>query len=131
MALCEASKEAAYLRQLLSDIFGKPLTDPVPLFEDNKACRFIAEDAKHHNRAKHIDIQYHFSRECQQSGKTKVVPVNSQRQLADFLTKYLSPVVLQRLTIRAFGHLPSFFDEDMTTPLVSPTMNKKGDKLQK
>ena len=87
MALCEASKEAMYLRQLFKELSLSKLSEPAYLMEDNEACKLIASDAKHHNRAKHIDVQYHFSRDCQQQGLTKVLAVHTQRQLADMLTK--------------------------------------------
>ena len=119
MALCEASKEAMYLRQLFKGLSLSKLSEPAYLMEDNEACKLIASDAKHHNRAKHIDVQYHFSRDCQQQGLTKVLAVHTQRQLADMLTKYVRPNVLQRLTWIAFGYYPEFHLQDPKTPLVS------------
>ena len=117
MALCEATKEAMYLRQLMADI--KNSEQPkVTILEDNMACRLISKDAQHHTRAKHIDVQYHFSRECQEAGHTEVIQVHTQRQLADYLTKYLSANTLRRLVKCAFGHDPEFHGEDPKTPLV-------------
>ena len=140
MALCEAAKEAMYFRQLLAGI--KECKAPVvTILEDNRACRLISKDAQHHNRAKHIDVQYHYTRECQQRGCIEVVQVNTQRQLADFLTKYLSPTVLQRLTERAFGYTPEFHSEKATSPLVevqtsstttnTPTMNSTRGRISR
>ena len=54
MALCEASKEALYLRQLFKELGLLKTGEPAYLMEDNEACKLIASDAKHHNRAKHI-----------------------------------------------------------------------------
>ena len=120
MALCEASKEAMYLKQLFKELSLSKPSEPAYLMEDNEACKLIASDAKHHNRAKHIDVQYHFSRDCQQQGLTKVLAVHTQRQLADMLTKYVRPNVLQRLTWVAFGYYPEFHLQNPKTPLVSP-----------
>ena len=119
MALCEASKEALYLRQLFKELGLLKTGEPAYLMEDNEAFKWIASDAKHHNRAKHIDVQYHFSRDCQQQGFTKVLAVNTQRQLADMLTKYVKPNILQRLTWVAFGYYPEFHLEDPKTPMVT------------
>ena len=119
MALCEASKEALYLKQLFSWIGLMPENEPALIPEDNQACRYIATDAKHHSRAKHIDIQYHFARECNQMGKTKVAEVNTQRQLADFLTKYVNTIVLHRLTKAAFGYDIKFHFQEHKLPLAS------------
>ena len=128
MALCEATKEALYLKQLFTEI-GMMLPDePVLIMEDNQACKLISRDAQHHTRAKHIDVQYHFSREAQQKGKTKVVDVHTQRQLADYLTKYVHPIVLDRLSKAAFGHDTSFHYQDPTTPLVTQAKTIKTDR---
>ena len=117
MALCEASKEAVYLRQLFSEIGLMQSDESVLILEDNLACRYIATDAKHHSRAKHIDIQYHFARECNQLGKTKVTEVHTQRQLADYLTKYISGTVLHRLTKAAFGYDKDFHFQEHKQPI--------------
>ena len=127
MALCEASKEALYLRQLFTEVGMMEKNDPALLMEDNQACKPISEDAQHHHRAKHIGTQYHFSRECQDHGKTKVLSANTQRQLADYLTKYLNPIALRRLRLAAFGYNTKFHKEDPKSPLetpISPLGNK-------
>ena len=111
----------------------------VTILEDNMACRMISKDAQHHTRAKHIDVQYHFSRECQEAGQTEVIHVHTQRQLADYLTKYLSPTTLRRLVKCAFGHAPEYHGEDPKTPLVedntlsssSPNEQNMGDDQRK
>ena len=119
MALCEASKEALYLKQLFCEIYLMDRYDSVVILEDNQACRLIATDAKHHSRAKHIDVQYHFARECNQQGKTNVMEVNTQRQLSDYLTKYVTKTVLYRLSRAAFGYDLQFHFQDYKTPIAS------------
>ena len=63
------------------------------------------------------DIQYHFARECNQLGKTKVTEVHTQRQLADYLTKYISGTVLHRLTKAAFGYDKDFHFQEHKQPI--------------
>ena len=63
ISLCDAVKEAIYLRHLLSDL-GFPITGPTPIFEDNSAC--IATTSTHfiiHERTRHIEFKYHYTRE--------------------------------------------------------------------
>ena len=131
MALCEASKEALYLRYLTMELHQLHPKDPVILLEDNIACKLISTDAKHHSRAKHIDVQYHFSRECHQNGLTKVIDVHTQRQLADYLTKYLDTVKLYRLCYAAFGYSSVFHSESPELPLVPMNQDGRDDKTVK
>ena len=93
--------------------------ESVLILEDNQACRLIASDAKHHSRAKHIDVQYHFARECNQDGKTLVKEVHTQRQLADYLTKYVNTLILKRLTLATFGYDKHFHFQPHNTTMTS------------
>ena len=119
MALCEASKEALYLRQLFFEIGLMSEGESVLILEDNQACRLIASDAKHHSRAKHIDVQCHFARECNQEGKTLVSEVHTQRQLAGYLIKYVNNQILKRLTLATFGYDKHFHFQPHNTTLTS------------
>ena len=62
----EASKEAIWLRTLLTELkFIHPST-PTTILCDNKAAIFLSSDPAMHSQVKHIDIQYHFLREHQE-----------------------------------------------------------------
>ena len=43
----------------------------------------------HHDRSKHIDIRYHYIRDCVEEGKIEVNYICTDDQLADILTKSL------------------------------------------
>ena len=60
----EATKEAAWLRQLYKDIDGAPSL-PITLNVDNLSAISIANKAETGKRSKHMDIKYHFI--CQDS----------------------------------------------------------------
>jgi hypothetical protein len=88
MAACSATKEAIWLRSLLKDL-GFPQKEPTTIFEDNKGCIDIAHSTKHHDRVKHIDIQYHFIREKIESKEIKLVACPTNKMTADVFTKPL------------------------------------------
>ena len=50
----------------------------------------MGENAEFHKRTKHIDIQYHFIRECIENNKIKVGYISTNEMLADGLTKGLN-----------------------------------------
>ena len=88
IALCDAVKEAIYLRKLLSDL-GFPVTEPTPIFEDNSAC--IATTSTHFvtERTKHIELKYHYTRDQVTAGTVCIKKISTKSQLADIFTKIL------------------------------------------
>lgn len=89
MAVCEAAKEAIYLRRVLKSL-GYEQEGPTIIYEDNQACIAMSENPVLHKRTKHIDMRYHFTRERVQSQEIKLRYVATQYQLADLLTKALN-----------------------------------------
>lgn len=62
---------------------------------DNKSAISLSKNPVFHDRSKHIEIRYHFIRECVENGKIQIEFVLSEEQLADVLTKALGRVKLQ------------------------------------
>ena len=106
MAMCENTKEAMYLRSLLKDLQHEQ-TEKTIIYEDNDAARFLSKDPKFHAKSKHIDIQYHYSREKQLEGHITVVECKTTSMLADYLTKFLRTIVLLGLSMAADAEIPS------------------------
>ena len=93
VAATHASKEALWLRSLISQIF-EPITEPTTLFSDNQSAIALTKDHQYHARTKHIDIRFHFIRWIIEEGKLRLVFCPTGDMLADTLTKALpSPKV--------------------------------------
>ena len=105
IALKEACKEAIFLSGMLKWledrlenklINNKPLGEvslpskTVPILTDSQSAIKLGENPEFHKRSKHIDITYHFIRECISEEKVKLVFVRTTEQLADGLTKGLN-----------------------------------------
>jgi len=88
MALFEAVREALWLKSLLESVSIK-LDRPIKIFEDNQGCISIASNPTCHNRSKHIDIKYHFTREQIENNTISIEYISSENQLADIFTKPL------------------------------------------
>jgi hypothetical protein len=56
---------------------------------DNKPAIVLAKNPVLHDRSKHIDIKFHFLRDCVDGGELVIEFVKTGRQLADILTKSL------------------------------------------
>ena len=93
MAATAAAKQALWLRSLLSELTGrKPKS--VELFVDNNSAIALMKNLVFHGRSKHIDIKYHFIRECVERKQIVVKRVCTAEQKADTLTKALPAVML-------------------------------------
>ncbi|OWR48976.1 putative Copia protein [Danaus plexippus plexippus] len=87
MALTEACKESLYLRNLQFEITNKKYT--IELYNDNQSALKLTQNPIFHKRSKHIDIRYHFSRECVNNNIVNVKYLPSAEMPADLLTKSL------------------------------------------
>jgi len=67
MAATTVAKQALWLRNLISEI-TKEKPKAVTLFVDNNSAIALMKNPMFHGRSKHIDIRYHFIRECVERG---------------------------------------------------------------
>ena len=89
MAATAAACQAVWLQRLLNALTGweeKKITIKV----DNKSAIALMKNPVFHGRSKHIDIRYHFIRECVEKNQIKVEHVSGDLQKADILTKALA-----------------------------------------
>jgi hypothetical protein len=93
MAATEAAKQALWLRTLLGELTGTKARK-VTLFIDNNSAIALMKNPVFHGRSKHIDIKYHFIRECVERGQILVKRVCTNDQKADALTKPFAAVKL-------------------------------------
>lgn len=80
------------LKQVTDEDIG-----PVVIYLDNMSAIDLAKNPVFHGRSKHIDIRYHFIRECVEKGEIIVKHVCSEQQRADCLTKPLAAVKFERM----------------------------------
>jgi hypothetical protein len=88
IALTETVKECIWLRSLFT-FLGLDMKDASTINEDNQSCMKLAKNAIFHKRTKHIEIQYHFTREVMERKEATLVYCPTKEMVADMLTKYL------------------------------------------
>ena len=64
---------------------------------DSMSALALSKNPVFHEWSKHINIQYHFIRECLEIGSISAEFVSTKDQLADILTKALGRVKFQEL----------------------------------
>jgi hypothetical protein len=89
IAASVASREAVWLRKLLSDLFSAEL-EPTVIHYDNQSCIKLSENLVFHHRSKHIEMRYHYVRNMVQKNILSIQYVPMVEQTADILTKPLS-----------------------------------------
>lgn len=97
MAASEASKEAVWLRRILSEIYKTFLTledspstsPPIALYIDNQATIKLIKNPRFHERTKHIEIKRHYIRETYENGEISLQHTPTAENTADLLTKPL------------------------------------------
>lgn len=96
MAANAAACQGVWLRNLLRQI-----TDigpgPVIIYVDNKSTIDLSKNPVFHGRSKHIDVRFHFIRDCIERGDILVKHVKTREQKADVLTKPMFTVKFEEM----------------------------------
>ena len=88
MAVATAACQVVWLHRLLSELTGVEAHPPA-LMVDNQPAIALAKNSVLHDRSKHIDVKFHFLRDCFDGGQIIIEFVETGRQITDVLTKPL------------------------------------------
>lgn len=97
MTLTLAAQEAIWIKELLNELFPNS-TEAIKIFCDNQGAIDLSKTGKYKTRTKHIRIRYHFIRECISNGDVRISKIETENQIADYLTKVLSKQKFKRCT---------------------------------
>jgi hypothetical protein len=91
IACSDATREAIWLRRLLSNIQGREeeSMEPVTIGCDNQGALKLIESGVVRAKTKHIDIKYHHIHDEKANGRIKLAYVSSKENPADLFTKPL------------------------------------------
>eukprot|EP00253_Pinus_taeda_P013552 PITA_13552 len=92
----EASKEALWLRQILSEL-GFEQQHPTTLWCDNQSAIQLCKDPVQHQRSKHIELHMHFIRKLVHDHVLEVQYCSTDDQVADIFTKALTEAKFTKL----------------------------------
>jgi hypothetical protein len=89
MVFTRAIQQAIWISKFMNEVkLAQKI--PVNVFADNTGAIANTQNYKNHNRTKHIDIKYHFTKEKVASGEIGFMYIPSSNNLADILTKPLA-----------------------------------------
>ena len=95
MSLGLAVQEALWLRGLLEHL-GFDLQHPTLIKGDNKGAIDLAQNSRHHDRSKHIDIKHHFLRQHVRDEKIRIEWISTNDNHSDLLTKALGKTKFEK-----------------------------------
>jgi len=78
------------LARLLAELRGEKVR-AITLKIDSESAIQLSKNPVFHDRSKHIDVRYHYIRECIEEDRVKMQSVRTAEELADMLTKALGP----------------------------------------
>jgi len=102
IGICNAGKEAVWLRKLATDL-SIDVSEATLIRQDNNGAKALAEDIVFHKRSKHIDTRYHYVRELVENGMIRLDHTPGTDLAADVFTKALPKATLQRHIDTLFG----------------------------
>lgn len=88
VALACCVSEDLFICQMLNEILSTKLF-PIHVYEDNTSCIRVASTLET-KRSKHIDVKFHFVRDCIKENKIKIEFIETSEQIADMFTKPLN-----------------------------------------
>ena len=88
IAVTYAAKEALWLCQLISQIFGASL-EMTTHSSDNQSAITLTKEHQYHARTKHIDVRFHFIRRIIEDSKLCLIYCPTEEMVADIFTKAL------------------------------------------
>lgn len=86
VALCDATKEVIYLRQLMSGL-QREQEQPVLVWSDSRSAIAMTAEGGTSRRARHIEVRFHYTRAAVADGRMRLDWLTSAQMVADVLTK--------------------------------------------
>ncbi|PPQ82486.1 hypothetical protein CVT24_005670 [Panaeolus cyanescens] len=98
MALTFASRDISWINKLVVELTGifKFPEFPITLWCDNQGAIQLSNNPVFHMRTKHIDVQFHYTRQVIRRGIVKLEYIQTDDQVADIFTKALGRVKLEK-----------------------------------
>src|SRR5664279_2916034 len=85
IAASSCCSQVLWIQQQMRD-YGLLFTS-TPIHIDNTAAISITHNPVQHSKTKHIEIRYHFIRDCHEKHLINLVQIDTLRQKADIFTK--------------------------------------------
>ena len=98
VSICQINKNIVWtIRWIKKFDLNRNLNLFIKLLDDNQKSLNLIKNSKHHNRIKHIDVQYHYIKEVIENDLIKFVYVSINEMIADILIKFIKSAIFLHL----------------------------------
>ena len=98
VSMCQISKNIVWtIRWIKKFDLNQNLNFFIKLFDDNQKSLNLIKNSKHHNRIKHIDVQYHYIKKMIENDLIKFVYVFINEMIVDILIKFIKSIIFLHL----------------------------------
>ena len=101
MSLSITCQEVVYLTRLIVELI--PYHQSAIVMNDNQGAIALVKNPVKHTKSKHIDIRYHFVRECYLNQQIVLDYIPSNDNIADIFTKPAKKSLLLKFRHYLFG----------------------------
>ena len=99
--MCQTAKNIVWTIRWINELkFNHVCNFSVRLLENNQGSLNLIKNSEHHQRTKHIDVQYHYIREMAADDLIKISYVSIKKMIVDILTKSIISATFQDLRTR-------------------------------
>ena len=128
VAAATAVCQVVWLRRLLGELTSAEAHPPA-LMVNNQPTIALAKNPVLHDRSKHINVKFHFLRDCVDGGQIVIEFVETGRQLADVLTKPLGRLRLielkEMIAVEGVQGLAVGLGEELLYNVLLPCVNTR------
>jgi hypothetical protein len=82
---------------------GHPVRDTVKIYSDNDAAIVTGSTVRQNNSSRHIELRYHYVRDCVKRGRIQLARIGGAYNPADLLTKPATLDAVNRLLKQLLG----------------------------
>jgi hypothetical protein len=105
VAICLAAKTCVGAHNIVKILaaVGHPVRDTVKIYSDNDAAIVTGSTVRQNNSSRHIELRYHYVRDCVKRGRIQLARIGGAYNPADLLTKPATLDAVNRLLKQLLG----------------------------
>ena len=112
-AAIDGVKIIAHLKVLLNELDDRDMS-PVTTYQDNQACIQMGSQLRNHKNARHYVTRLSYLQQQVVNGTIKFKDIHTKNQMADIMTKPLSPEAFGNLSRTLVHKLSSLYPENQS-----------------
>jgi site-specific DNA-cytosine methylase len=125
MAMCQANMSVVWMRQLLFEMgLSEFIEKPTLIWADNRPANILSQEDVITTGNQYIYLQYHYNKEVQELGFSKVMFIPTKWNISDLLTKVVGSSELNTLMWALLGYYIELINKLEICAIENTTLDK-------